>query len=102
MKHLSLNLMFGVLAVSALSASAFAASPSPKMTCEEFIALDEVSRPKVVYWAEGYNWYGQPRGEFVDLGETDRLVPVVYDECTKNPKHKLISKVKAAHKKAKT
>jgi hypothetical protein len=69
------------------------------MTCEDFIALDEVSRPKVTYWADGFNRYGQVDDETIDFGRDDRMIPILVEECTKNPKHSFVSKVKAHSKK---
>ena len=74
--------------------------PKPaKMTCEEFLALDEVSRPKLVYWAEGFNRKGKPEDAVFDVDTTDRLVPVLVDVCTKAPKESFWQKVKAEFKK---
>ncbi len=96
----SVSLLFGVIACASLSMPAFAAKKSAdKMTCEDFIALDEVSRPKAVYWADGYNWYGQNEDAFLDINQDDQLVPVVVDECTKSPKTKFVAKVRAVSKK---
>ena len=63
------------------------------MTCGEFVALTEVERPKVVYWAEGFNQRGKPSDSIVDVAETDRLVPVLIAECTKDPKATLAKAV---------
>jgi len=87
------------LSCSVFAVTARAANKSAKMTCEDFIALDEVSRPKAVYWADGYNWYGQSEDAVIDFDRDDRLVPVLVTECTKTPKHKFVAKVKAVVKK---
>ena len=74
--------------------------PKPaKMTCEDFIALDEVSRPKLVYWAEGFNRKGKPEDAVFDVDTTDRLVPVLVEVCTKAPKESFWKKVKEEFKK---
>ena len=40
----------GVLLSATMTTSALAAAQKPaKMTCEEFVALDDVVKPKVVY-----------------------------------------------------
>ena len=92
------SLCLGVLVFSSFSMSAMAANKAASMTCEDFIQLDEVSRPKVVYWMDGFNRYGSTNDTF-DVEQDDSLVPVLVQECTQNPKHLLSKKVKAAHKK---
>ena len=70
-----------------------------KMTCEDFIALDEVARPKLVYWAEGYNRKGKLEDATFDVESTDRLVPVLVEACQKEPKASFWKKVKDEFKK---
>jgi hypothetical protein len=96
-KNLILSLA-GIVACSGLSTVALAATPSTKTTCEEFIQLDEVSRPKLVYFLDGFDRKGDAI-ETVDFDQNDRLVPVIVEECTKNPKHLLAKKIKAVQKK---
>jgi hypothetical protein len=84
-----------VLAATPAAAPASAAMKQPaKMTCEEFIALDDVQKPKVVYWAEGYSKKGKPVDAVVDLDETDRLIPILVTECKETPKLTLWQKIK--------
>jgi hypothetical protein len=72
-----------------------AAAPKPeKMTCDEFVALADVERPKLVYWAEGFNKDGGAADSVVDVVETDRLVPVLVKECQDEPKTTLWQKIK--------
>ena len=98
MKEKSLSVLLGVLMCASVTGTAKAASPSAKMTCKDFIALDEVSRPKMVYWIDGFDRHGNAE-EAVDFDRDDRLVPIVVEDCTKNPKHLLGKKVQAARKK---
>lgn len=93
---MTLALMSGVMFSAATSPVAFAAtSPKPAtMTCEEFVVLDDVVKPKVVYWAEGYNRKGKPVDAVVDITATDKMVPLLVTECQKTPKAKLMQKIK--------
>jgi HdeA/HdeB family protein len=75
------------------SKPATAAKPA-KMTCEEFVALEDVAKPKVVYWAEGFNKDGKATDAVVDIDETDRLVPTLISECKETPKLTLWQKIK--------
>jgi hypothetical protein len=67
-----------------------------EMTCEEFVALADVEKPKVLYWAEGFNKQGKAVDSVVDVSETDRWLPLVVAECTKSPKES-VSKIVAKH-----
>lgn len=90
----------GALLAAALTSTVYAATSADtakkpaRMTCEEFIALDDVQKPKVVYWAEGFSKKGKPVDTVVDLDETDRLIPVLVTECKKTPKVTLWQKIK--------
>lgn len=75
------------------------ATKPAKMTCEDFIALEDVARPKLVYWAEGYNRKGKLEDATFDVESTDRLVPVMVEVCQKEPKASFWQKVKNEFKK---
>jgi hypothetical protein len=70
-----------------------------KMTCGEFLALEDVVKPKVVYWAEGFDRKGKAEEATVDVETTDRLVPVIIEVCQKEPKASFWKKIKAEFKK---
>ncbi len=70
-----------------------------KISCEEFLALDEVTRPKIIYWADGFNRKGKLETVEFDTEKVDRLVPVMVEVCTKEPKASFWSRAKAEFKK---
>ena len=85
----------GAMLSMTLSTPAFAAMQKPgKITCEEFIALDDVVKPKVVYWTEGFNKKGKPEDAMIDIDDTDKLVPVLVTECKMAPKESFIKTMK--------
>ena len=103
MKHFTLSLFVGTLVCLTAPYAAFSApKQSSKMTCQDFLALDEVARPKVFYWADGYSLYGQSDEAVIDFDQNDRLVPVLVEECTKTPKHALLKTIKDVKNRAKT
>lgn len=69
-----------------------------KMTCQEFMELDDVAKPKVVYWAEGFNGKGKPDDAVVDVESTDRLVPMVMEVCKSAPNESFLKKTKEQSK----
>jgi len=71
-----------------------AASKPPTMTCDDFLTLAEPEKPELVFWADGFNRDAGPADSFVDLDETDNLVPAVVTECTDAPKLTFWQKVK--------
>ncbi len=87
--------VLGALLTGMITQQAMAESQTPeKMTCKEFVALDDAVKPKVVYWAEGLNRKGKPVDSVVDVDETDKLVPVLVTECKETPEHLLMKKIK--------
>jgi|SRR5689334_16200437 acid stress chaperone HdeA len=95
------------LAAAAL-AIAFIAMPSPapadasrartplvQLTCAEFLSADDAVKPEIVYWAATHGRRGHPESEPVDVGDTDRIVPVLVEQCKATPAESLWPKVRA-------
>jgi acid stress chaperone HdeA len=96
------SLTIGVTAATLLTGSmiAWAASssvnkPLGKMSCEDFLALDEHFQPKVVYYAVAYAKGGKVESAGVNIGGIEKIVPAVVDDCKKAPKESFWTKVKA-------
>jgi HdeA/HdeB family len=70
-----------------------------KMTCKEFLEFDEMTRPQIVYWSEGYSKKGKPDQIVIDVDQTNRLVPVLVEDCTNEPSASFWSKLKMEFKK---
>jgi len=81
------------------SAKATKGTKPAKLTCEEFIALEDVAKPKLVYWAEGFNRKGQAEDAVFDVETTERIVPIMIEVCKKEPKESFWKKVKEEFKK---
>ena len=91
----TMAVLSGVLLSTTMITPVLAATHKPaKMTCEEFVMLDDVVKPKVVYWAEGFNRKGKPVDAVVDIDATDKVVPILVDECQKTPKASFWQKIK--------
>ena len=65
-----------------------------ELTCEEFLSYDEVTRPQIVYWSEGLNGKGKSENAVIDLDRTNSLVPVLVEDCRKEPQVSYWSKLK--------
>jgi hypothetical protein len=96
---MKLNLTMAVLTGAVLTTSLISAvSAAPlkpaKLTCEDFVMLDDVIKPKVAYWTEGFNQHGKLVDDVLDVDETDKLIPILVTECQKTPKTALKEKLK--------
>ena len=97
--------VLGILAAAVLTGPALAADkpvahkPLAKMTCEDFVGLDETFQPKAVYWAAAYAKGGKPEAAVLDVDGIESVIPFVAEECRKAPKASFWEKVKAEVKK---
>jgi hypothetical protein len=94
---ITIAVLSGVLLSAGTTSTVLAATPTHKparMTCEEYVMLDNVAKPKVVYWAEGFNQKGKEDDAVVDIAATDKLVPILVDECKETPKASFWEKIK--------
>ncbi len=83
----------------AFAQSGAAKKPLGKMTCEDFLAVEDTFKPKVVYWAAAYGKGGKPEAAVLDVEGTEQVVPVIIEVCKKAPKESFWQKLKAEFKK---
>jgi acid stress chaperone HdeA len=76
--------------------------PLAKVTCEDFLAFDEVIQPKYVIAAAAHAKGGKPKTIVIDVVETETLVPVLIEECTKTPKESFFDILKSKLKQLKS
>ena len=98
--------MGAVVAASLLTGATFTFAesgkkPLGKMTCEDFLAIDDTVKPKVVYWAVAYAKGGKPEAAVLDIEGTDKITPLLIEDCKAKPKDSFWKKVKAEVKKLK-
>jgi acid stress chaperone HdeA len=99
LKNICLSAMFVVVAVPAFAAEdskkpdaaeaskkpvAAEASKKPvtNWTCDDFLSIDDVFRPKVVYAATPHVKTSKPK-DVIDTDETEKVIPVIIAECEK-------------------
>jgi acid stress chaperone HdeA len=95
---LSLVVIVPVLVASAVGVRAGAAEakkPVAKWTCADFLAVDEQFRPKVVYWATAYAKGGKPEASVIDIDGTEKVTPMIIEDCTKAPQASFWQRLKA-------
>ena len=78
----------------AFGQSASTKTPLAKMTCEDFIGIDDTFKPKVVYWAVAYGQGGKPESAGINVDGTEKMIPVLIEACKKAPKESFWEKVK--------
>jgi hypothetical protein len=101
-------------AANALPAASAApgAAPSPaapaklvapgRLSCEEFLMYDEITRPQIIYWSLGSAHKGRAGGEIIDVARTNTLVPILVDDCRREPKISFWHEFKSEFKKGAT
>ena len=69
--------------------------PLGKVTCEDFIAIDEVIKPQYVIAAVAHTKGGKAKNAVIEIVDTDTLVPVLIEECQKAPNESFWAKLKS-------
>ena len=86
-------------ATLAVAQSSGAKKPLGKLTCEDFLGIEDSIKPKMVYWAVAYGKGGKPQSAILDVEATEKVIPVLIEECKKAPKESFWQKMKAEFKK---
>lgn len=81
--------------LAAQAASADTKKPVSKWTCEEFLTVQDDFQPKVVYWATAKAKSGKP-DSVVDIEGTEKVVPMIIDDCKKAPSDSFVTKLRNA------
>jgi len=71
-----------------------------KMTCEDFVAVDDVYRPTLVYWVAGVDKLGILETDTM-VADTATPIGVIVEECKKTPKVAFKTKVRELYKSGK-
>jgi hypothetical protein len=106
-KHIAIGITAAVMLAS--SAFAFAADapktetpkaeslkkPLGKLTCEDFVGIDDVIKPQYVIAAVAHTKGGKAKNVVIEVVDTDTLVPFLIEECQKAPKESFWAKLKS-------
>lgn len=66
-----------------------------KITCKDFLVLDQGERLKFLYWVEGFSQKGPEDEAVFDFAKTEQLVSAVTHDCNQEPYALVWKKVKA-------
>ncbi|MHB8283075.1 MAG: HdeA/HdeB family chaperone [Caulobacteraceae bacterium] len=79
-------MLLAIVALAGAGSSTTAAPHPNTMTCRDFLSLDDVTRPRIVHWAKGVKHKGRPEDAVIDVGATNRLAPIIVQQCKVTPK----------------
>jgi acid stress chaperone HdeA len=91
----SSTLVFAAGAAKAESAKADSVKKSlGKLTCEDFIGIDDVIKPQYVIAAVAYTKGGKAKNAVIEVVDTETLIPFLIEKCQKAPRESFWAKLK--------
>lgn len=81
-----------------IGAAADTKKPVAEWTCADFIGVEDSLRPKLVYWATAYSKAGKPEAATIDIEGTEKLIPIITEDCQKAPQDSFWEKLEAGWK----
>jgi len=94
-RRLSIALTLVALAFAREAGAGESKKPVTKWTCFDFVGFDDQFKPKAVYWATAYSKGGKPEAAVVDIAGTEKVIPIIVDECQKDPQASFWQKLKS-------
>jgi acid stress chaperone HdeA len=93
---IGLQLLVATAASAATPAPAKSTAPIKPitMTCRDFLSYDVVTRPQIVYWSEALNQKKKPEDAQIDVESINALVPVLVQDCQREPQASFWTKMK--------
>jgi acid stress chaperone HdeA len=89
-------LVIVICLAAAQAASAQAKKMSPaKMSCADYVAVDEQYRPALVYWVAGVDKLGVRETDSIVIDTAQPVGETVAEACTKDPSASFMSKVRS-------
>jgi acid stress chaperone HdeA len=89
-----LTVVVSLFVAHAASAQEKPLSPA-KMSCADFVSVDEVYRPALVYWVAGVDKLGVKETDTMVVDTAHPVGEAVVEECRKNPHAPFMSKVRS-------
>ena len=69
--------------------------PLGKLTCEDFIAVEDIIKPHYVIAGNAYTKGGKAKNAVIEVIDTETMVPILVEECQKAPKESFWAKLKS-------
>ena len=71
-------------------------------SCNDYLAMDDVVKPKFIYYTVGYSKRGKPTSATFDVVDVDKIMPVIDEYCrvhlTASAYQKVMAESKASEK----
>ncbi|MBS0848253.1 acid-activated periplasmic chaperone HdeA [Citrobacter sp. JGM124] len=82
--------ILGVIFTATLLSAPLAQAEAPNKvigdwTCEDFVALQETSRPVAVSYANALNHKDKPDSAVLNVKDIETVTPVIYQACSQKP-----------------
>jgi acid stress chaperone HdeA len=90
----ALGIGMGIVCAQTAIAQDKAMSPS-KMTCKDFVAVDDAYRPAMVYWVAGVDKMGVRETDTMVVDTAHPVADTVVAECQKDPQARFMTKVRS-------
>ncbi len=68
--------------------------PTEKISCSEFIALDDEFKPEAVSFVVGYDKAKRPEAKDIDVAGIEKVVPVLISSCRAAPTETLLQRLR--------
>lgn len=92
-----LIILICIAAAQAASAQEQKVSPA-KMTCADYVGVDELYRPALVYWVAGVDKLGIKETDTLVVDTAHPVAETVAQACTQDPHAPFVSKVRSMTK----
>jgi acid stress chaperone HdeA len=89
-----LMVLICIAAAQAASAQEKKLSPA-KMTCADYVAVDEAYRPALIYWVAGVDKLGVKETDTLVVDTVQPVGETVTQACTQDPHASFVSKVRS-------
>ena len=72
--------------------------PLAEWTCADFLGVEGTFRPKLIYWATAYSKAGKPESATIDIEGTEKVIPIITEDCEKAPQDSFWQKLESGWK----
>ncbi|MEX3973766.1 HdeA/HdeB family chaperone [Paraburkholderia caribensis] len=94
-KAIATSMCFLVIGVSSVAHAAEQKIAPAKMTCADFVQVDDAYQPALVYWVAGVDKLGVTATETTVVDTMQPVAATVAQECRKDPQTRFMTKVRS-------
>ncbi|MEO8835991.1 MAG: HdeA/HdeB family chaperone [Caldimonas sp.] len=82
---LSLGILAALVGAQGLAHAQTTSEPHKKLvaqtSCKDYLEMDDVVKPKFIYYSVGYSKRGKPASATFDVVDVDKMKPVIDEYC---------------------